>query len=877
MFVTFKTQTWAVLHAVQQISSLPLILAVVYLAICWSAGQVHETVLYVLKPGHLPMILFGTIAFVFLSIVIHRSYISNWISVRKSIEGYGGDYVYTSTEALKADRWALDLRDLYAAIFAMVPFLGLAVAGVCAKSVLQQNFDTLTAATRDAGLETSLMEPTLYLWRSIVFAFGAVVLAIVMGVGLWFHNRGLLTIFATRVGLFRVQRLDVASLEWATSALALPKSVVVVVIGILALPFALQQVFPDILDYLSKALGPIAVIGSTLAVTVTLLTVVGNFSRRVNWPILLSLASVVFIVGLVQWSQSKGPPDVGASHQASSMTGLKSDWNKWLNARKSDIEAFQKDGNRPYPVFIVAAQGGGIYAAAGIAALTTKLQETCPSFARHVFAVSAVSGGALGATVVHAELQAAVERHKLISEPALARFCKGASGDALKPGGHVAGVLLQDHLSAPLLVTVPEVLLKLVLMIAETIQQVFIWFGQAVIDLVGLMPEPGGQSGPVSTSSPDPAGLSDNVSCSPDIHDTRWLRFNGRAEALECSFVKAADRMLPLPRVRPYEPVCASPVGDLVFATRPVFDGQRAIERASRILSQDFETHWTSKQYPALVLNATWAETGYRVAFAPFPLGKSGDRTVTSFRELTKSSDKGRKTCVSLIGAAVTSARFPAVMPAMIVEPDGKRWWNLVDGGYADASGASTALDLYRQISEPIAAVGSAVRPPTPVSSSTDDEHGHVPYTLADGQVALIDPKLLILTDGPPGEDYSVVDGDGLLHAISPVTTLLAVRTQLARRAVQQAEVSAEKPPRPFVCHDTNWKARLIVLDQDHFSLPLGWTISEPTYRVVESLVGDPRGPRAMDMKADGEPSAARTLYRNSCTLNSIVEMLSGR
>src|SRR5262249_13319692 len=43
------------------------------------------------------------------------------------------------------------------------------------------------------------------------------------------------------------------------------------------------------------------------------------------------------------------------------------------------------------------AEGGGMAAGYHLAALLAKLQETCPTFAQHVFAISSVSGGSLGA------------------------------------------------------------------------------------------------------------------------------------------------------------------------------------------------------------------------------------------------------------------------------------------------------------------------------------------------------------------------------------------------------------------------------------------------------------------------------------------------
>jgi hypothetical protein len=70
----------------------------------------------------------------------------------------------------------------------------------------------------------------------------------------------------------------------------------------------------------------------------------------------------------------------------------------WLQARRPTIEAYRKKG-KAYPVFVVAVQGGGIYAAYHSALSLARLYDSCPEFANHVFALSGVSGGALGSAV----------------------------------------------------------------------------------------------------------------------------------------------------------------------------------------------------------------------------------------------------------------------------------------------------------------------------------------------------------------------------------------------------------------------------------------------------------------------------------------------
>lgn len=69
----------------------------------------------------------------------------------------------------------------------------------------------------------------------------------------------------------------------------------------------------------------------------------------------------------------------------------------WLETRP-DRDYFRARG-QPYPVYIVAAEGGGMYAAQHAALTLARMQDRCPGFAQHIFAISAVSGGGLGSAL----------------------------------------------------------------------------------------------------------------------------------------------------------------------------------------------------------------------------------------------------------------------------------------------------------------------------------------------------------------------------------------------------------------------------------------------------------------------------------------------
>ncbi|GAA0575884.1 hypothetical protein GCM10008942_25880 [Rhizomicrobium electricum] len=70
---------------------------------------------------------------------------------------------------------------------------------------------------------------------------------------------------------------------------------------------------------------------------------------------------------------------------------------KWV-ASRNDLDRYTQ-ADKPYPVFLVATEGGGARAAYFTATVLAALQERCPAFAQHTIAISGVSGGSLGASV----------------------------------------------------------------------------------------------------------------------------------------------------------------------------------------------------------------------------------------------------------------------------------------------------------------------------------------------------------------------------------------------------------------------------------------------------------------------------------------------
>lgn len=122
------------------------------------------------------------------------------------------------------------------------------------------------------------------------------------------------------------------------------------------------------------------------------------------------------------------PPEFGAA------------FDEWL-ASRADLQEYEEG---TYPVFIVSAEGGGLRAAYFSAIVLAAIQDRCPAFAQHIFAVSGVSGGSVGATVF-----AGLAAQSAKNLPAQrCELTPGPEGDAWL--GKTDAVLKRDFLSPAL-------------------------------------------------------------------------------------------------------------------------------------------------------------------------------------------------------------------------------------------------------------------------------------------------------------------------------------------------------------------------------------------------------------------------------------------
>jgi len=144
-------------------------------------------------------------------------------------------------------------------------------------------------------------------------------------------------------------------------------------------------------------IGTLCMFGSILAI---LLSCIALWSDKIGIPFGAFLIAYVAIVSVTGLNDSDRvfslPANAGTEGDMPAPAPSVEDmFVRWYWARP-DREAF---AGRRYPVYLVAAEGGGIYAAYHTASSLGAIQDGCPAFARHTFAISGVSGGSVGAAV----------------------------------------------------------------------------------------------------------------------------------------------------------------------------------------------------------------------------------------------------------------------------------------------------------------------------------------------------------------------------------------------------------------------------------------------------------------------------------------------
>lgn len=309
----------------------------------------------------------------------------------------------------------------------------------------------------------------------------------------------------------------------------------------------------------------------------------------------------------------------------------------WYNSR-ADREAFEQAGKN-YPVYIVAAQGGGMYAAYQAATFLAQIQDGCPNFAQHVFAISGVSGGAVGASVFTG---LAMENAQNVPINDVSPCGAAPAGRPTELANQVDTILSQDFLS-PLI------------------------SGALFGDFTARF-------------SPTPIGRFDRARALERAFEGAWVRAERRV-----------SRALSLE---------ANEKGGAAEDYRQVFDGDEETNPLARGLLSYWRPDGAP---PALFYNTTQVENGERMVFSPIPdLGELLDSYALKVETNAAGETPDIRLSTAMVLSSrfpyITPAASMAIQPTNDPDRPTLPKVRLVDGGYFENSGIETAFDIMQQL-----------------------------------------------------------------------------------------------------------------------------------------------------------------------------------
>ena len=458
------------------------------------------------------------------------------------------------------------------------------------------------------------------------------------------------------------------------------------------------------------------------------------------------------------------------------------EFERWYE-RRPNLSAYEE-----YPVYIVAAQGGGMYAAYQTAVFLARLQDKCPAFRNHLFAISSVSGGSVGAATFASALRLAD---------------RAPGGGAIITATPAAGEMTDP---------------------CPTITSYFRSLQQRTEDnrkkkeesdeAVAEVGEDVGTLEKIVSNTLGTDLLSPLVAATlfPDFGQ-RFLPFPvsffDRARALELAFESATAEYDPENRTRPF--------------------------------GESFLSHWKpAGSTPALLMNATDSGSGRRVLIAPFELHDrtSANQTIMHFPFYPR-TDPNRKPIqlgavlnIALSTAAGISARFPWLTPAATIDVSDGRFGShkklrLVDGGYVDNSGVETVLDLIDSLGPVKAKIEQNSKDKKTFGNQT-------PYR----RVQL---NVIVLSGGTYAERSSFALGE----TMEPIRGLLNARSSRAYIAIERAK--ALFPPRDVQALGRDGAAKTVSINglrvaslrSYSYPMPLGWVLSKRSREIIEDQSGN--------------------------------------
>ena len=210
-----------------------------------------------------------------------------------------------------------------------------------------------------------------------------------------------------------------------------------------ALLFVLFTFDPDA----ARAIGPLSVLIAAGALWIPFGALLVYLAEEWRLPLLTCFFAIALAWQALNLNDNHTVRTItsGFAPGASPALDLGSHFRDWLMNRRD--RAAYECANHPYPVILVSAEGGGIYAAYTSAIALARLQDMDPRFATHLFATSGVSGGSVGTSVfgamaAHGFPPPPATRSPGVQGPCEAMASKVLEYDLLSP--LLAGALFPD-------------------------------------------------------------------------------------------------------------------------------------------------------------------------------------------------------------------------------------------------------------------------------------------------------------------------------------------------------------------------------------------------------------------------------------------------
>ena len=140
-------------------------------------------------------------------------------------------------------------------------------------------------------------------------------------------------------------------------------------------------------------LGPVSILLVSIGTWIPALSTLYYAGRVVRLPLVTLLGIATFLFSFFNLNDNHIIRHEVVADRRDLPATFEVALTEWLKARQ-DLAEYET-----YPVFFVATEGGGLRAAYFTSLVLSAIQDRCPQFAQHLFAISGVSGGSVGAGI----------------------------------------------------------------------------------------------------------------------------------------------------------------------------------------------------------------------------------------------------------------------------------------------------------------------------------------------------------------------------------------------------------------------------------------------------------------------------------------------